>query len=461
LTEAFTLGGRRAFVVWGTGVAVYFVAIFHRSSLGVAGLVAAERFDITASQLSTFTVLQLLVYAAMQIPVGVLIDRFGPQRLLIAGTVFMTAAQLGFAYTGSYGGALVARVFVGMGDAMVFISVLRLIASWFPPMRSPLVTAFTAMIGQCGALVAAIPLSRALSSYGWTPTFVVSASVGVLLGLLTVLLVRDVPPGAPSGRSSKDVRTVGRDLRLAWRDPGTRLGLWSHFTTQFASNVMGLLWGFPFFVHAEHRSETEAGAFLTLLVGVFIVGGPVIGGYIGRHPWQRSTIVLGIVAAMATTWTVVLLWPGDAPTWLLCLLVVTTGLGGPGSMIAFDLARTFAPASRLGQASGIVNVGGFTASLFAVLGIGLVLDAVTSGSSTDYSASAYKAAMCVQYVGWLVGGVQVWRYRYRARAHLAHTQPETFRHMSGLEEYPVRRQGADGSTRRRRSRRPPTNNQAP
>jgi MFS family permease len=420
---------------------VYFLAIFHRSSLGVAGLVAADRFHITASQLSTFTVLQLLVYAAMQIPVGVLLDRFGPQRLLVAGALFMTVAQLGFAFTGTYAGALVARVFVGMGDAMVFISVLRIIASWFPPMRSPVITAFTAMLGQCGALVAAIPLSRALASYGWTPTFVVSASVGIVLGLLTVLLVRDVPPGSPSSRSRKDVRTVGRDLRLAWRDPGTRLGLWSHFTTQFASNVMGLLWGFPFFVHAEHCSSAEAGALLTLLVGVFIVGGPLIGGYISRHPWQRSTVVLGIVAAMVVTWTVVLLLPGDAPLWLLAVLVVVTGLGGPGSMIGFDLARTFAPASRLGQASGIVNVGGFTASLLTVLGIGLVLDAVTPGSSTDYSASAFRWAMCVQYVGWAVGGFMVWRYRYRARVHLADTQPEAFRDMSGLEEYPSRRGG--------------------
>jgi MFS family permease len=101
LTDEIRLGGRRAVVVWGTAVAVYFLAIFHRSSLGVAGLVAADRFHITASQLSTFTVLQLLVYAAMQIPVGVLLDRFGPQRLLVAGTVFMTLAQLGFALTGT------------------------------------------------------------------------------------------------------------------------------------------------------------------------------------------------------------------------------------------------------------------------------------------------------------------------------------------------------------------------
>ncbi|HYO38808.1 MAG TPA: MFS transporter [Nocardioidaceae bacterium] len=437
--DGHRLGGPRAVAVLGTAVAVYFLAIFHRSSLGVAGLVAAERFQVSASQLSSFTVLQLLVYAAMQVPVGVLLDRFGPQRLIVAGAVFMTAAQLGFAFTGTYAGALAARIFVGMGDAMVFISVLRLIASWFPPMRSPLLTAFTSTIGQVGALVAAIPLSRALASYGWTPTFAASASVGVVLGVLTVLVVRDVPPGAPPSRSTKDVRTVGRDLRLAWQDPGTRLGLWSHFTCQFAATVMGLLWGYPFFVDAEHRSPTEAGALLSLLVGVFVVGGPAVGGYITRHPWQRSSVVLGIVAAMAVTWAVVLLLPGDTPLWLLAVLVVVTGLGGPGSMIGFDVARTFAPASRLGQASGIVNVGGFVASLLTVLSIGVVLDVLTPGRSTDYSPEAYHWALSVQYVFWIVGGIQVYRFRYRARVHLSDTQPDRFRSMSGLDEYPVPR----------------------
>lgn len=421
---------RSALVVWLTAVGVYFLAIFHRSSLGVAGLAAAERFDISASQLSTFTVLQLLVYAGMQIPVGVLIDRYGPQRLLFSGVVLMTAAQLGFAFTSSFAGAVGARVVVGMGDAMVFISVLRLIASWFPPMRSPVLTAWTAMLGQCGALVAAVPLAQSLSRFGWTWTFAVSAAAGVVLGLLVVLVVRDVPRGAPPSRTAKDVRTVGRDLKLSWRDPGTRLGLWSHFTAQFGANVLGLLWGYPFFVHSEHTGTTVAGLLMTLLVVTFMVGGPLIGGFIARHPWHRSTLVLSIIGAMMLTWAAVLLHPGDAPVWLLALMVVTTGLGGPGSMIGFDLARTFNPASRLGSATGIVNVGGFVASLLTMLAIGVLLDLVTPGTATDYPPDAYRLAMSVQFVGWGLGLLLIYRYRRRARAHLAATQPETFREMT-------------------------------
>lgn len=426
-------GGRRALAVWLTGVSVYFLAVFHRSSLGVAGITAAERFDISASQLSTFTVLQLLVYAGMQVPVGVLIDRYGPQRLLLTGAVLMTFAQLGFALTGTYAGAVVARVLVGMGDAMVFISVLRLVASWFPPRRNPVLTAWTGLLGQCGALVAAIPLARSLEHFGWTATFAGSAAIGVLLGVLVVLVVRDVPPGFPSARSVRAAREVVRDLRASWRDPGTRLGLWMHFTAAFGGNVLGLLWGYPFFVYSEHTGTTVAGLLLSLLVATYMVGGPLIGGFIARHPWQRSTLVLSLVAAMMLCWTAVLLYPGDAPVWLLALMVVTTGLGGPGSMVGFDLARTFNPATRLGSATGIVNVGGFLASLLMMLAIGVLLDLFTPGSGTDYPPSAYRQAMAVQYVGWVLGLVLIWRYRRRARAHLARTQPDTYRAMTGQD----------------------------
>ncbi len=118
-------------------------------------------------------------------------------------------------------------------------------------------------------------------------------------------------------------------------------------------------------------------------------------------------------------------------------------------MIGFDLARTFAPASRLGQASGIVNVGASRPRCSPCSASAWCSTRSTPGASTDYGAAAYKWAMCVQYLFWVVGGIQVWRYRYRARAHLADTQPETFRDMSGLEEY-VRPSRGRGTGRRGR-----------
>ena len=134
------IGRRRAYAIWGTALAVYVLAVFHRTSLGVAGLLAADRLGINASQLATFTVLQLAVYAAMQVPVGVMLDRFGSRALIASGLVAMTVGQLWFAVADSYVMGLGARILVGAGDAMVFTAVLRLVALWFLVRQAPVVT---------------------------------------------------------------------------------------------------------------------------------------------------------------------------------------------------------------------------------------------------------------------------------------------------------------------------------
>jgi len=124
--------------------------------------------------------------------------------------------------------------------------------------------------------------------------------------------------------------------------------------------------------------------------------------------------VLVIVGAIVAVWTVVLSWPGHAPTWVLVVLVVVVGVGGPASLIGFDVGRTSNPHERLASASGIINQGGFVASLVLVIVIGLVLDWRTP-AGTDYTPSAFRWAMSTQYFIWALGLVQVYRYRVRTR----------------------------------------------
>ena len=135
LRQVHNIGRRRAWVIWLVGLSVYVLAVFHRTSLGVAGLLAADRFQISAAQLATFTVVQLSVYAAMQIPVGVLIDRFGSKRLMFTGLTLMTVGQFWFAFAGSFPVGIAARILLGAGDAMIFTSLLRLVAVWFGSSR--------------------------------------------------------------------------------------------------------------------------------------------------------------------------------------------------------------------------------------------------------------------------------------------------------------------------------------
>ena len=413
-TLRYRLGGRHAWLVLSAAVAVYILAVFHRTSLGVAGLIAAERFHISSAQLATFTVVQLTVYAAMQIPVGVLLDRFGAKKLLVTGVVLMTGGQFAFAFASTFGAGVAARVFVGMGDAMVFISLIQLVALWFPPARTAMVTQMTGVVGQIGAVIATAPLSAALHRLGWTTSFAAAASVGILLGIVLIVVVRD-SPYLDHHRDELKMRAVGRALKLAWAEPGTRLGLWSHFTVQFGATVFALLWGFPFLVSGQGLTPAAASGLLIVMTVTAVVTSPLVGGFVTRWPYSRSTLVVWIVVAIMVVWAVVLLWPGRAPMWLLVVLVVVLAVGGPGSMVGFDLARTFNPPTRLGSASGIVNVGGFVASLSTVALIGIVLDKVAPGGPSTYTVDSFRVAMSVQYIVWVIGLVQILRFRRKAR----------------------------------------------
>nr|WP_204263269.1 MFS transporter [Geodermatophilus normandii] len=408
----------RAYAVWLTALAAYVVAVFHRASLGVAGVEAQERFSAGASAVSLFLVLQLAVYAGLQVPVGVMLDRFGSRRLVLAGGLTMAAGQLVLALATDVPTAVAARVLVGAGDAMTFISVLRVVAFWFPGRTVPLITQLTGILGQVGQILAAYPLVALLHAAGWRNTFLGAAAVGVLVAVLVITTLRDAPPGVPTAPAA-GMAEVRRNLLLTWRESGTRIGLYTHLVTQFSGTVFALLWGYPFLVVGQGLSPATAAGLLSLLVVVGMGVGPALGRLCGRWPLRRSVLVLSILALTAGTWTVVLLWPGRAPLWLLVWLVVVLGTNGPGSMIGFDYARTWNPAERQGSASGVVNVGGFVASLLTILAIGAVLDVLTPGASTSYDLGAFRIAFAVQYVFWAIGLVGLLRHRRALRERLA------------------------------------------
>ncbi|GAA2610164.1 MFS transporter [Streptomyces axinellae] len=404
-------GGTRAMWVWGIGVAVYFVAVTYRTSLGVAGIDAVDRFGISASALSSFSILQLLVYAGMQIPVGLLVDRWGTRRILLLGVVLFTAGQFGFAVSGSYAMALASRALLGCGDAMTFIAVLRLGARWFPARRGPVIAQVAALMGMAGNLVTTLVLARLLDVFGWTPTFAGSAAGGIAILLLVIFFLKDHPEGfAPPARAREEGGAPGpgfirRQITEAWREPGTRTGMWVHFTCQFPGMVFLLLWGMPYLVEAQGLDRGTAGELLTLVVISNMCCGLVYGQVISRHHAARTPLVLGTVLATAAVWAATLAWPGRSPMWLLVVLCVVLGACGPGSMIGFDFARPANPPERQGTASGIVNIGGFTASMTTLLAVGVLL---------DLTGDNFRIAFAGVFVLQALGLAQVLRLRGRA-----------------------------------------------
>ncbi len=432
----FPLGGRRAWAVWATAVLTYLVTVLHRGSMSVAGLQAAERFDISASALASFTVVQLTVYAAMQVPVGVLLDRYGSKRLLITASGLLFVAQSAFSLVDSYPAALAARAVLGVGDALVFISVLRVVMSWFPALRQPVMSQATGMLGGLGAIMSTVPMAAAFHAFGWTTTFASASVLSLLAGVLVLFLIKDSPYDEPLRRAKQPLHEVKKNLRRAWQEPGTRLGLWTHFTTSFSGSTFGLLWGYPFLVQGQGLAPTTAAAMLIIPVLAGLCYGPLVGRYAAKFPFYRSWIVLAVIAGTVVMWTVVLLWPGRAPLPVLLALIVVQAAGGPGSMLGLDYARTFNPTTRFGAANGMVNTGGFIATLICIGMVGVLLDASSGGA--PQAIDDFKFALAFQYVLWAIGTRQILKYRRKARGHLARYNPEAYQALLANEIVPLK-----------------------
>src|SRR3954469_24590825 len=236
----------QAWVVWGFAAGLYFVAVFHRMVLGVAALEAERRYHVGAGALSAFTAVQLAVYLAMQVPVGLAADRIGPRRSLAAGMAAIAVGEAVFALSGTLGAGLAGRALIGLGDAFIFVNVLRVAHTWFPPARAALLTALTSLLGALGQLLTTVPAHLALDGLGWTATFAGVAAVTAALALAALGVVRDAPAGEASAAPGHDRMLA--TLRAAWRQRRTRLGFWAHFGLMTPFVTMTALWGYPWLV---------------------------------------------------------------------------------------------------------------------------------------------------------------------------------------------------------------------
>jgi sugar phosphate permease len=307
--------------------------------------------------------------------------------------------------------------------------------SWFPALRQPVMTQATGMLGGIGAIVSTVPMAAAFHSFGWTGTFAGASVLSLITGVAVLFLLKDSPYDEPLHRAKQSLSEVRHNLRRAWKEPGTRLGLWTHFTTSFSGSTFGLLWGYPFLVRGEGLAPTTAAALLILPVLAGLCYGPVVGRYAAKFPFYRSWIVLAVIAGSVAMWTVVLVWPGQAPMPVLLLLIVVQAAGGPGSMLGLDYARTFNPTTRFGAANGMVNTGGFIATLLCIGMVGVLLDASSGGA--PQTITDFKWALTFQYVLWGIGTVQILRYRRRARATLARYNPEAYEALRANQIVPL------------------------
>jgi sugar phosphate permease len=271
--------------------------------------------------------------------------------------------------------------------------------SWFSGKQASNLQQWFATIGQTGQILSAVPFAFLLHETSWEQAFLTAAAITALVGALVWLFSRENP--AIVRDRSVQLKDVVARLKRNSRKPITWLAFFTHFTTQSTGTSFALLWGVPFMVSALSLPLATAGSMLTLFVITNMSMGPVIGWFCGRWPQFRHVLIFSIIGSIILVWSLVLLNPNPTPFWMLIVLVMTIGVGGPASMVAFDYSKEAFVPSELGATNGLINVGGFLAALVMMWIVGVALDALPG--PVLYSFEHFRIAFALQLVVTLFG----------------------------------------------------------
>ncbi|MDU0479210.1 MFS transporter [Staphylococcus chromogenes] len=400
---------KRAMLVWAGGMLVYIVAITGRTSLGVAGVDALAHFQINNSQLAVFSSVQLGVYALTQIPIGIAIDKFGARRVLVAGAIIMGLGQILLGLTNSYPIAILARVLVGGGDATAFLSVMRILPTWFPLRLTPLFTQLTSALGQSGQFLSAVPFLALLGAQGWQVAFISLGAVGILIALAAAILVSDSPVQRPTPT------TDTTKLVDVLRNPVCWMGFFNHGLMLMPLIVFTLLWGMPLMTLGMGLSPQLAAHILVLNTVANVLIGPFHGILSARFGARRELLTIGFAMVIAASFLWLFASASPRGWWAIAVVSILLGALGPSANYGFDSVREKLPYHVVTTGTGLANMGGFTAAMLASQGVGILLDHHAEGTPSWHDfAFAWGAVAAVWTVAIL--GLVAARYAVRRKA---------------------------------------------
>ncbi|WP_417514882.1 MFS transporter [Minwuia sp.] len=381
------IGSFRAWLVWFLGANAFFYAFFQRAAPSVMVDPLMGAFSVGAGVMGNLAALYLYIYAVLQLPVGLLLDRWGPRVLLTGGMVLVAIGAGLFAFAETIWMAYAGRFLIGAGSATGFISALTLAAAWHPPSRFGMFSGMTMGYAMIGGFLAQGPLGALVDLFGWRQPMVATVLWGLALAALIWLVVRDRPDGGRVQRTGD--QSLGRSLMQAMRLPHNWvLAIYGCLLSgPFLS--YGLLWGVPHMMLIYDVGRDTAGFSVSLMTIGFAVGGP-LGGFLSDRFRRRKLPLIIAAAASLVVWSIVLYGPA-LPVWQYQIALFLVGLSGGSMILTLALARELSPPSISGAVTGFVNgafVGG-GALLQPVVGI--VLDMVWDGTISATTGIPYYA----------------------------------------------------------------------
>ena len=367
-----------AFTVWGLAAALYVVGFFHRVAPAVITAELAAEFDLTAAALGNLSALYFYSYVAMQVPTGVLVDRYGPRRILTAAAVGAALGALLFAMAHSFAAAGAGRLLIGASVGVAFVAMMKLSTHWFHPSRFALVAGLALATGMVGAITAGAPLRWLTDGLGWRGVILGAGAVTAALAAAIWLVVRDDPEERgyasylPGRRRDARAASMLGGLARVLRSPNVLLICAMNGGVSAAPLTFAGLWGVPFLASHYGLSTAGAAGLCSLTLLAWGIGGPLIGALSDRLG-ERKRLYLAGAALAAIAWSTALLVP-RLPIGVLVALLIVAGMASGVIMIGYAFAKESAPAELAGTTGGVVNMGNMIGGMVMQPAVGWVLD---------------------------------------------------------------------------------------
>jgi len=368
---------------------LYAVSQFLRSSLGVLAPELSRELALEPEALGLLSSAFFLSFALAQLPLGVLLDRYGPKRAMLGSLGLALAGIAVFAAATSLNALVLGRMLMGLGCSSFLMGPLLVYARWFPPARFSTLAGIQVGVGLIGTLLATAPLAYGAAALGWRATFGFVAAAAALAGLLALLFVRDRPPGpVPPSRPetlSESVRGIMEAARL--RDVGPLIAI--HFAS-YASlfTVLGL-WGGPYLTDVYGVSLQERGELLLPLAVANAIG-TLAWGPVDRWVGSRKLpVVLGAGATAAGLSVLALSRPP-----LEAIPALFFALGFANGYISIQMAhgRALFPDRLVGRGMTILNMATMTGTFCLQLATGFAVGLFAADETGLRPLAAYQAA---------------------------------------------------------------------
>lgn len=388
-------------VTWGVLVSFFAYQFLMRVSPGVMADHLMHHFTIDALEFSLISTFYYIGYASMQLPIGILLDQYGPKIVTGSCIAVCVIGCLLFTYTSVWGIALLGRLLIGMGSSAGFISTSKALRAWFPENQFSRMVGVSFTIGLIGAINSGRPVSYLLNHFDWQQIMLFVCGVG---GILALAVFKSVPP------FEKDPQYVAQPLYYGltqvFKMPKILiLGVLAAFLTAPLS-VFADVWGVSFFMHVYHWTRDDATLAISAVYLGMCFGAPLLATVANRFNKMREGIIGAAVIMLLTLGLIVFV-----PTlswWSVTILLFIMGIFCCYQVLVFSLAAQMTPQAISGVVIGLTNMMIMMAGILFLPLVGYCLNQFSDVPGVQYSLEAYQqaftpilAALAISGVGFL------------------------------------------------------------